>query len=75
MYLLDTDHISLIDRGGPEGEHIRAHLTAVPEGEVAASIISYEEQMRGWLAFIHSLHIGHHRFCLKHSPYRKVARW
>jgi tRNA(fMet)-specific endonuclease VapC len=52
MYLLDTDHIVLIDRGGSEGLRIRARLSDVPPEEAAASIVSYEEQMRGWLAQI-----------------------
>jgi tRNA(fMet)-specific endonuclease VapC len=52
MYLLDTDHISLIDRGGPEGERVRNRLVRVRPGEVAATIVSYEEQMRGWLAVL-----------------------
>jgi tRNA(fMet)-specific endonuclease VapC len=52
MYLLDTDHISLIDRGGPEGQRIRARLGRVSMDEVTASIISFEEQIRGWMAII-----------------------
>ena len=42
MYLLDTDHISLVDRS--EGRSIRLRLGAVPPDEVFASVISYEEQ-------------------------------
>ncbi len=52
MYLLDTDHISLIARGGAEGQRILHRLSILPPTEVAVSIISYEEQMRGWLAEI-----------------------
>jgi hypothetical protein len=48
MYLLDTDHISLIDRS--EGRNIRARLAAVSPDDVFASIVNYEEQMRGWFA-------------------------
>ncbi len=55
MYLLDTDHIALIDRGGQEAQNIRARLATVSTEEITASSISYEEQMRGWLAFINSL--------------------
>jgi tRNA(fMet)-specific endonuclease VapC len=55
MYLLDTDHISLMDRGGKEGEAVRARLAAVAPEEVVTSIVSYEEQMRGWLAEIAQL--------------------
>ena len=52
MYLLDTDHISLMDRGGAEGQAIRARLKRVPPDDVSASAISYEEQMRGWMSVI-----------------------
>lgn len=52
IYLLDTDHISLLHRGGSESDRIRVHLAGVPPEQVALSIISYEEQMRGWLAEI-----------------------
>jgi tRNA(fMet)-specific endonuclease VapC len=52
MYLLDTDHITLLDRGGEEGQRIHARLARVPSEDVAVSIVSYEEQMRGWFAYI-----------------------
>src|SRR5580700_6557330 len=52
MYLLDTDHMSLIEHGGLEYERIRTHLRAVPPDDVATTIVSYEEQTRGWLARI-----------------------
>ena len=52
MYLLDTDHVTLIDRGSAEGVNIHARLATLGPKEAAVSIISYEEQMRGWLAEI-----------------------
>lgn len=52
MYLLDTDHISLIHRAGPEGRRIQQRLSGKSPDQVAVSIVSYEEQMRGWLAAI-----------------------
>jgi tRNA(fMet)-specific endonuclease VapC len=52
MFLLDTDHISLIARGGAEGRRILLRLAALLTATVAVSIVSYEEQMRGWLAEI-----------------------
>ena len=50
IYLLDTDHISLIARKSVEGQKIYARLSAFSPDDIAVSIISYEEQMRGWLA-------------------------
>ena len=52
IYLLDTDHISLMDRGGAEGSNIRARLKQIPLDDVSACIISYEEQIRGWFSVI-----------------------
>src|SRR5689334_7668634 len=52
MYLIDTDHISLIARGSTEGARILARLLKLDPTEYAVSIISYEEQVRGWLAEI-----------------------
>ena len=50
MVLLDTDHMSQLQRGGAEGKQIRLRLHALPQDDVATTIVSYEEQMRGWLA-------------------------
>jgi tRNA(fMet)-specific endonuclease VapC len=47
MYILDTDHLSLIQHNGQEGKRILARLAAVGETEVAVTIITYEEQLRG----------------------------
>ena len=52
MYLLDTDHLSVLERGGAEGERLRQRLQAVPPAEVAATVVSYEEQTRGWLSYL-----------------------
>ncbi len=54
MYLLDTDHVSLIARGGAEGRRILERLTGTEQHLIAVSIISYEEQVRGWLSEISS---------------------
>lgn len=52
MYLLDTDHISLMDRKTAEGQRIRARLSSIPPDDVNASVVSFEEQVRGWVAAI-----------------------
>jgi tRNA(fMet)-specific endonuclease VapC len=51
MYILDTDHLSVIDRGGANAQRLLQKLTRVDPTQVATSIISYEEQMRGWLSY------------------------
>src|ERR1700723_1859963 len=56
MLILDTDLLTLVQRR--EGEiyaRLAARLEAVVQSEqICVTIISYEEQMRGWLAFIAS---------------------
>jgi len=52
MYILDTDHLSLIQRNGIEGKRILARLASVEEVEVAVTVITYEEQVKGRLALL-----------------------
>lgn len=52
MYLLDTDHLSILERGGEESRRLLSRLANVEPDEVAVTIISYEEQTRGWFAYI-----------------------
>ena len=49
MYILDTDHISLIQRGGAEGQRILTKLAHFREDEICVTVITYEEQIKGWL--------------------------
>lgn len=52
MYIFDTDHLSVLERGGVQAQPLMQRLANVSSTQVAASIISYEEQMRGWLSYI-----------------------
>jgi tRNA(fMet)-specific endonuclease VapC len=52
MYILDTDHLSLIQRNGEEGKRILIRLAAVEKTEVAVTVITYEEQVRGRLSVL-----------------------
>ncbi len=52
MIVLDTDHLSCLEWGSEESSRLRERLADVPDGSVAVSIISYEEQMRGWLSHL-----------------------
>jgi tRNA(fMet)-specific endonuclease VapC len=52
VIILDTDLLSIVQRAeGQQYENLVDRLD-VEDDEVAVSIISFEEQMRGWLAFI-----------------------
>jgi tRNA(fMet)-specific endonuclease VapC len=52
MYILDTDHLSFIQRNGKEGKKILARLAILDNPEVAVTVITYEEQVRGRLSFL-----------------------
>ena len=40
MYILDTDHLSLIQRNGEEGKRILAKLAKMKDVEVAVTVIT-----------------------------------
>jgi tRNA(fMet)-specific endonuclease VapC len=52
MLILDTDHMSLLEWGAEESGILREHLADVAPDDVATTVISYEEQMRGWMAYV-----------------------
>jgi tRNA(fMet)-specific endonuclease VapC len=52
MVILDTDHLTLFFEGGAAGVAIQRRLEALPIDDVATSVITYEEQTRGWLSFV-----------------------
>ena len=53
MVILDTDHITEFDRAAGVGALLRGRLRQT-DHEVATTIVSIEEQLRGWLALIKS---------------------
>ena len=53
MYLLDTDHLSILERGGQDAKPLLARLSSInPSEVVATTIVTYEEQTRGWLSYM-----------------------
>ena len=52
MLILDTDHLSILNQDTMEAFNIGRRLSAAPPSEVFVTIITFEEQMRGWLAYI-----------------------
>lgn len=54
MYIFDTDHLSVLERGGVAAQPLLRKLATINPAQVFASIISYEEQTRGWLSYINS---------------------
>jgi len=53
MVILDTDHMSVLERREQPGVgNLLARLAELPPSEVATTVISYEEQMQGWMAYL-----------------------
>lgn len=51
MVILDTDHISLLEwTTSPPALRIKSFLALHPPDQVATTVITFEEQTRGWLA-------------------------
>lgn len=49
LYLLDTDHVSLHERGHPA---LLDRLASLPPQRLAVSVITLEEMLRGRLAIV-----------------------
>ena len=52
MLILDTDHLSILDLDTIEAFTLGHRLSSISPEEPVVTIITYEEQMRGWLAYI-----------------------
>ncbi|MDX6576908.1 MAG: tRNA(fMet)-specific endonuclease VapC [Blastocatellia bacterium] len=53
VVILDTDHLPVIPRRAePAYLHLSARLSKLSPNTVQTTIVSFEEQMRGWLAII-----------------------
>jgi tRNA(fMet)-specific endonuclease VapC len=51
MYILDIDHLSLIQRNGLEGKRILTRLAAVEKAEVAQRPLQIGDTRRAGLAY------------------------
>jgi len=54
MYILDTDHISVMESAGTsaEGQRLRFRLARLKPEERITTIITFEEQVRGWMSYL-----------------------
>ena len=51
--LLDTDHFSILQENRNDAAVLAARLRRLSAAEIHVSIISFQEQAQGWLAYIH----------------------
>ncbi len=49
IYLLDTDHVSFLQAATTAGHNILQRLRAIRPDDYGTTVITYEEQCRGWL--------------------------
>jgi tRNA(fMet)-specific endonuclease VapC len=50
--ILDTDHVTILQRQGPEADRLLVHLDSLPPDDIATTVVTYQEQLQGWLAFL-----------------------
>jgi tRNA(fMet)-specific endonuclease VapC len=77
MLVLDTDHLVALDRGSAAGAVLQQKLEDAAD-EVATTIISVEEQFRGWLAQIHRQRDPHEQIATYQRLQRRIeffAAW
>ena len=53
MIVLDTDHINALQYEGAQAATLVSGMSRSTDQDFATTIITVEEQMRGWLALIH----------------------
>jgi tRNA(fMet)-specific endonuclease VapC len=59
VILLDTDHINALQYEGTRAEALLSSVRRSSDQDFATTIITVEEQMRGWLALIHQSSVAH----------------
>jgi tRNA(fMet)-specific endonuclease VapC len=50
MYIFDTDHLSILQRQGTSAQPL-IHRLQLNVSPIATTVISYEEQTRGWMKY------------------------
>lgn len=52
VFLLDTDHFSILQANQSDAAMLRSRVAALPTKDVKVSIVSFQEQVKGWLTYI-----------------------
>ena len=57
MIVLDSDHLSVLQHPtADEAVRLRERLNKATDRDICTTVVSLEEQMRGWLAAVHRRH-------------------
>lgn len=76
MFVLDTDVLALVDRhGGGRSQRLIDRLEETDPDSLAATIISYEEQTRGWMAYLAQAHSTSEQVRAYTRLERHLASW
>jgi tRNA(fMet)-specific endonuclease VapC len=81
IYLLDTNHVSVLQRGGEQATSLLSRLRQLPPDDYGTTIVTYEEQCRGRADQIHRARNGKERqeayFRLSQSLrfFSRIAVW
>ena len=55
IYVLDTDILTLLaHEGSNAAANVRRRIVDLPDDAIATTIVNYEEQIRGWMAYLSS---------------------
>ena len=73
--LLDTDHLSVLQwNEEPACGRLLARLTQLPADDVGTSILSFQEQVQGWLAYLNRARKAE-QIVLAYSKLEEIWRW
>jgi len=73
--LLDTDHLSVLQWiEQPACDRLLARLDAVAADDIATCIVSYQEQVQGWLSYLNRARKAE-QVVLAYSKLEEIRRW
>jgi tRNA(fMet)-specific endonuclease VapC len=81
LFLLDTDHISILQRDGTDSDNLRERLRSITPDDYGITIVTYMEQVEGRLAEINKSRTAENEvvaFLRLHDTltfYQNIAVW
>jgi tRNA(fMet)-specific endonuclease VapC len=73
--LLDTDHLSVLQwQEEPACHRLLARLDQLPADDIATTIVSFQEQVQGWLAYLNRARKPA-QIVLAYAKLEEIRRW